>query len=54
MCVRVQWPYIPLPSDEPPPLPMVRAAQRHADDTGETVEIVDTRGVVARVVVAEV
>ena len=51
MRVRVQWPYIPLPSDEPPPLSMVRAAQKHADNTGETVEIVDAQGVVARVVV---
>ena len=49
--MTVQWEYIPIPSDEPPPLSMVRAAQRHADDTGETVEIVDVQGVVVRVVV---
>ena len=48
------WQYHAVPSDEPPPASMVRDAQRHADNTGETVRIEDAQGRLYRVIEAEI
>jgi hypothetical protein len=36
--------YTAIPCDEPPPPALIRAAQRHADVSGEPVRIVCTAG----------
>lgn len=40
----IEWEYIAVPSDEPPPMSMVRQAQKYADNHDETVVIKDTQG----------